>query len=89
MGADSRITLMGEDMSQYDENAMRKIRGKKIGMIFQEPMTSLNPIYTVGQQIAEIIIEHNRGLSKQQVRERVLELLREMQLPQPESYNFV
>jgi len=84
VGDDTLIKLTGEDMSKYDENAMRKIRGKRIGMIFQEPMTSLNPIYTVGQQIGEMIIEHNRGLSKQQVREQVLELLREMQLPNPE-----
>ena len=85
VGKDTRITLHGEDMSQYDEQAMRKIRGKKIGMIFQEPMTSLNPIYTVGEQIGEIIREHNRTISKQEIRAQVLSLLKEMQLPDPEK----
>ena len=85
VGKDTRITLHGEDMSQYDEQDMRKIRGKKIGMIFQEPMTSLNPIYTVGDQIGEIIREHNRAMSKQEIREQVLSLLTEMQLPDPEK----
>ncbi|MBB6055972.1 ABC transporter ATP-binding protein [Tolumonas osonensis] len=85
VGQETRITLHGEDMSQYDEQAMRKIRGKKIGMIFQEPMTSLNPIYTVGEQIGEIIREHNRTISKQEIREQVLSLLKEMQLPDPEK----
>ncbi len=85
VGKDTRITLHGEDMSQYDEQAMRKIRGKKIGMIFQEPMTSLNPIYTVGEQIGEIIREHNRTISKQEIRVQVLSLLKEMQLPDPEK----
>lgn len=85
VGKETRITLLGEDMSQYNEQDMRKIRGKKIGMIFQEPMTSLNPIYTVGEQIAEIIREHNRTISKQELREQVLSLLKEMQLPDPEK----
>ena len=85
VGQETRITLLGEDMSQYNEQAMRKIRGKKIGMIFQEPMTSLNPIYTVGEQIGEIIREHNRTISKQALREQVLSLLKEMQLPDPEK----
>lgn len=85
VGQETRITLHGEDMSQYDEQAMRKIRGKKIGMIFQEPMTSLNPIYTVGEQIGEIIREHNRTISKQEIREQILSLLKEMQLPDPEK----
>ncbi len=60
------------------------IRGKRIGMIFQEPMTALNPVFSIGDQIAESITTHLR-LSTGQVRERVIELLRQVQMPAPEE----
>ncbi len=62
---------------------MREIRGKEISMIFQEPMTSLNPVYTIGQQIAEAITTHE-NVSKQEAREKTIELLRQVGIPMPE-----
>src|SRR5690242_5800335 len=58
LGKNSQIILHGEDLSNFPEVAMKKIRGKKISMIFQEPMTSLNPVMTVGKQIAETLLSH-------------------------------
>ncbi|MBZ0258956.1 ATP-binding cassette domain-containing protein, partial [bacterium] len=55
---DGKILFKGEDLLQYSEKAMRKIRGNQISMIFQEPMTALNPVFTVGEQIAEVYRIH-------------------------------
>lgn len=63
---------------------MRTIRGKEIGMIFQDPMQSLNPVYTVGDQIMENILEH-RKISKKEAREIGIEMLRKLGIPEPES----
>ncbi len=68
------IMFRGEDLSKATEKRMRQIRGNEIAMIFQEPMTSLNPVYTVGRQIAETIEQH-QNLSESQVYERVIEIL--------------
>jgi peptide/nickel transport system ATP-binding protein len=62
---------------------MRRIRSKEIGIVFQEPMTSLNPVYTVGEQIAEVIRLHY-GLGRQEARNRVVEMLRLVHIPNPE-----
>ncbi|MEZ5478107.1 MAG: ATP-binding cassette domain-containing protein [Thiolinea sp.] len=83
VGADSKIWLEGEDISNYSETQMQQIRGNRISMIFQEPLTSLNPIYRVGEQVAEIIQVH-RPMSKKQARAEVLRLFQEVQLPDPE-----
>lgn len=72
------------DLAQVDPNKMRGIRGNEIGMIFQEPMTALNPVFTIGRQLMEGIILHKK-LSKAQARERALELLRDVRIPEPES----
>ncbi len=80
----TRITLAGQDLLALSERAMRAMRGNKVSMIFQEPMSSLNPVYTVGKQIIEVLRLHNR-ISKAAARERALELLREVQIPDPES----
>src|SRR4051812_22536501 len=56
----SRLTLDGDDVLRMPERAMRQLRGNKVAMIFQEPMSSLNPVYTVGQQICEILHLHNK-----------------------------
>ena len=69
-----RISFMGEDLTDASEERMRQLRGNQISMIFQEPMTSLNPVMTVGDQIAEALLLHQK-LTKAQARERVLEML--------------
>jgi peptide/nickel transport system ATP-binding protein len=69
-----RISLDGVDLATRSERDMQKVRGKEISVVFQEPMTSLNPAYTVGRQIAEVIKVHE-GLPARAVRERVVELL--------------
>ena len=84
VGSDTRIWFDGEDISNYSELQMQKIRGNRISMIFQEPLTSLNPIYTVGDQVAEIIQVH-RSMSKKAARKEVLQLFKEVQLPNPEA----
>ncbi len=80
----TQITLAGRDILTLSDSAMRGMRGNKVSMIFQEPMSSLNPVYTVGTQIIEVLRLHNR-ISKAKARERALELLREVQIPDPES----
>ncbi|MCJ7549882.1 MAG: ABC transporter ATP-binding protein [Anaerolineae bacterium] len=63
---------------------MRSIRGKEIGMIFQEPMTSLSPLHTIGNQIAENLLIHERDVTKHQARERTIEMLARVGIPQPQ-----
>ncbi len=81
---ETRIGFGGQDLLALSEKAMRGMRGSKISMIFQEPMSSLNPVYTVGKQIEEVLHIHGR-ISRAAARERALELLREVQIPDPES----
>ena len=76
------IRLDGEDLLQLPEVAMRDVRGKRIAMIFQEPMTSLNPVLTIGQQIEETLVCH-KNLSGEQARKRVLELIDAVGIPDP------
>ena len=71
------------DLARQGSGVMRDIRGNEIGMIFQEPMTALNPVFTVGEQLAEGLITH-RGLSRAQARARALEILRQVRIPEPE-----
>ena len=78
----SKITLDGEDVLGMPEKDMRKLRGNKVAMIFQEPMSSLNPVYTIGQQICEIIHLHNK-MSHQAAIEKARQLLEEVQIPEP------
>jgi peptide/nickel transport system ATP-binding protein/oligopeptide transport system ATP-binding protein len=77
-----QILLRGRDLVTLPEREMRKVRGKDIGMIFQEPMTSLNPVHTIGRQIAEVIIEH-QGLSQAKAQERAIEMLSLVGIPEP------
>ena len=72
------------DLVQQSESTMRGIRGNQISMIFQEPLTSLNPVFTVGNQVAEAVILH-QGLSKTEARKRVLETFRLVRIPDPEQ----
>ena len=78
-----RVTYRGEDLTQASEARMREVRGDRISMIFQEPMTSLNPVYTVGDQIGETLRLH-AGLSAAAARERAIEMLRQVGIPAPE-----
>ncbi|MDK3016165.1 ABC transporter ATP-binding protein [Pseudodonghicola flavimaris] len=71
------------DLAKADQDLMRHIRGNEIGMIFQEPMTALNPVFTVGRQLTEGLRVH-KGMSKDEARDRALELLREVRIPEPE-----
>ncbi|MBO9587281.1 ABC transporter ATP-binding protein [Devosia sp.] len=84
IGKNTRITLSGKDVVAMNDRDMRKLRGNDIAMIFQEPMSSLNPVYTVGQQICEIIHLHNR-VSKQEAMNRAEKLLEEVQIPEPRA----
>jgi peptide/nickel transport system ATP-binding protein len=83
-------TVIGGEISfndinilQIDEEEMRHLRGNRIAMIFQEPMTSLNPVLTCGHQVTEAIRLH-LGLSKSEAKKRAIELFNEVQLPRPE-----
>ncbi|MEB3794323.1 MULTISPECIES: ABC transporter ATP-binding protein [Acinetobacter] len=80
----SKIAFEGQDLLSLSRKDMRKICGKDIAMIFQEPMSSLNPVFTVGNQIAEVLCLH-MGMSRKQARQRVLELLKEVGIPSPET----
>ncbi|MEQ1955761.1 ABC transporter ATP-binding protein [Mesorhizobium sp. CN2-181] len=79
-----QILFNGEDLLAKDEDGLRKVRGNKITMIFQEPMTSLNPLHTIEQQIVEILSLH-QGMRDRQARERTLALLREVGIRDPEK----
>jgi peptide/nickel transport system ATP-binding protein len=76
------IYFEGTDMATFKESDMRGIRGNKISMVFQEPMTSLNPLHTVGKQISEPLIKHLK-LSKGKAKERTIQLLKEVGIPRP------
>jgi microcin C transport system ATP-binding protein len=77
------ILFHGDDLLARDEKALRKVRGNKITMIFQEPMTSLNPLHTIEQQIGEILDVH-QGMGKAAAKARTLELLHEVGIQEPE-----
>jgi oligopeptide/dipeptide ABC transporter ATP-binding protein len=79
-----RVELDGRDLLGLDERAMRAVRGNDVSMIFQEPMTSLNPVYTAGWQIMEAIRLH-RKKSRREARARAVELLRLVGIPEPET----
>jgi peptide/nickel transport system ATP-binding protein len=79
-----QVRLEGRRIDNLPHEALRRIRGRKIGVIFQDPLTSLNPLYTIGQQLEETILTH-LPLNKHQARERALSLLREVGIPAPEA----
>ena len=81
--ADS-ILLGGEEIKDFTESQMAEVRGKRIAMIFQEPMTSLNPVYKCGYQVSEMIRQHEE-VSKKAARERVINLFKQVMLPRPEA----
>jgi peptide/nickel transport system ATP-binding protein len=82
--AGGEILFEGIDILKLSESEMRKVRGNKISMIFQEPMTSLNPVFTAGDQVAEVIQLHEK-LSQREIQDRVIEAFRLVRIPAPES----
>lgn len=79
------ILFNGTNLLQISEDKMRTIRGNDISMIFQSPMSSLNPVYTIGDQIAEAIALHQKSLSRSEVREKAIAMLRLVGIPAPEQ----
>ena len=77
------IILQGEDLIQASDTRLREIRGNEVSMVFQEPMTSLNPVYTVGEQIAETLRRH-QGLTRSQAQAQAIQMIDAVQIPLPE-----
>ena len=82
LSKDTQILLDGSELTSLPEGEMRKLRGRKISMIFQEPMSSLNPVYTIGSQICEVLHLHNK-MTRAKALQRAKELLEEVQIPDP------
>jgi len=82
--AGGEILFEGTNILRLPASEMRKVRGDKISMIFQEPMTSLNPVFTVGDQVAEVISLHKK-ISQREIRDRVIEAFRLVRIPAPET----
>ncbi len=81
---EGQILFEGVDLLQLSDEKMREVRGNRIGMIFQEPMTSLNPVYTAGFQNAEAVRVHRPEFSGEQAKERAIALLTKVGIPEPE-----
>jgi peptide/nickel transport system ATP-binding protein len=83
---DDKAVMNGtpEELLRLPEEAMRRLRGRSVAMVFQEPMTALNPVMTVGRQIGEAWLAHHPRTGRREVRERVLAAMREVALPEPE-----
>jgi len=81
--AEGEIIFKGNNLLKLDNESMRRLRGRELSMIFQEPMTSLNPVLTIGYQIAEVITTH-LGLSKKDAMANAVELLKAVKIPSPE-----
>ena len=79
-----KILFIDKELTQIPLNDMRRIRGNRISMIFQEPMTSLNPVYTIGRQISEMYKIH-KNMGKQESMNQAVEMLRQVQIPLPEK----
>ena len=79
-----QILYQGRDLAPLSTQEMDRIRAKDIAMVFQEPMTSLNPVYTIGEQIAEVLRKHE-GLSRKAALDKTIEMLRLVQIPNPEK----
>src|SRR3954470_6208321 len=82
--AAGEILFEGEDLLRARPERLRDLRGDKLAMIFQEPMTSLNPAFTVGDQIAETLLRH-KNLSRQDSKDQAVEMLRKVRMPSPEQ----
>lgn len=79
------VLFHGRDILRINTKEMNQIRGKKISMIFQNPLSTLNPVFTVGNQIGEVLALHNRKLNKKAIQEKSIELLKMVGIPSPET----
>ena len=79
------IIFNGKDLLKINDDSMRDVRGNQIAMIFQEPMTSLNPVFTCGDQIEEVVRLHKKNLSRAEVKEQAIAMLRKVGIPAPEK----
>jgi oligopeptide/dipeptide ABC transporter ATP-binding protein len=79
------VKLDGEELTEADDATMRRLRGERIAMIFQDPMTSFNPVYRLGKQIVEAIRAHHEEIGKEEARQRVVELFDAVGIPNPEQ----
>ena len=79
-----KILFNGDEISSYSDKKMREIRGNKISMIFQDPMMTLNPVFTIGTQMIETLLAH-RNISKSEAKQIALEKLKKVQIPSPET----
>ncbi len=82
---EGEITFKGENIVAFNKKQIRDIRGNKIAMVFQDPMSSLNPLMKVGEQIGEMIYVHNRDMKKQEIHEEVIRLMNLVRIPEPEK----
>lgn len=82
--SEGEIIFKGKDLLKHDAETMRQLRGNEVSMIFQEPMTSLNPVLTAGYQIAEVLMTH-RNMTKREAMDRAVELLKAVKIPSPVS----
>jgi peptide/nickel transport system ATP-binding protein len=82
--AAGRVILEGRDLLQLPMSEMRDVRGSRVAMIFQEPMTSLNPVHPIGRQITEAMRAHDKRASANELRDRAIEALRRVRIPSPE-----
>ncbi len=85
ISSESTVLFEGADLTKLSGKALRSLRGQKISMIFQDPMSSLNPLIPVGKQVEEMIRIHHREYSRQQLHEQALELFRQVRIPEPEK----
>ena len=81
---DGSISFLDKDLINISTKEMRKLRGSEVSMIFQEPMSSLNPVHRVGNQVAEAILQHEQ-ISKEDAMRRVIELFEEVGIPDPDQ----
>src|SRR6185295_4787527 len=82
--ASGRVLFKGDDLFALDDRSMQRVRGAQIALIFQEPMTALNPVFRVGDQIAETLLVHGRA-TRREAKGKTIELLRAVRIANPES----
>ena len=82
--ASGELIFKGADLLKLSEEEMQLVRGAEIGLVFQEPMSALNPVFTIGAQIAEVLLVHGRATTKADARQQAIELLRKVRMPEPE-----